>query len=91
MTGWADGDERTVWSVTAYGQESARSQSWFDTTVTKYHHKLSTHVSALTRAGLTLAALDEPQPTPADVARRPDLAEHLIRPPLLVVAARKQA
>lgn len=89
MTGWPQGRERTMWPVTAYGHESAREQLWFDTTVTKFHHKLSTHIAALTTSGLTLTALDEPQPTPAAVARRPDLAEHLIRPPLLVMAACK--
>lgn len=87
MDGWAE--EGAVWPVTAYGREAARRQVWFGAEVTKFHYRVSTHLGALIGAGLALTAVDEPQPAPELVAHRPDLAGHAIRPPLLLLAARK--
>jgi hypothetical protein len=57
--------------------------------VTKYHRRLATLAGGVLAAGLTLLGLDEPQPDPAAVARRPDLERHRHRPPLLLISAAK--
>ncbi len=89
MTGWVARGERTVWPVDDYAREGTRVQSWFGVRVTKHHRRLATLIGDLTAAGLTVTAVDEPYPDDDTLARRPDLAEHLRRPPLLLVGARK--
>jgi SAM-dependent methyltransferase len=89
MTGWvADGDT-TVWPVDDYARESTRTQLWLDTVVTKHHRRLATLIGGVLAAGLTLAGIDEPSPDDQTLARRPDLADHRRRPPLLLISARK--
>jgi SAM-dependent methyltransferase len=72
-----------------YDQEGARVQTWFGTPLTKYHRRLATLAGGVLAAGLTLAGLDEPQPAPVAVARRPGLAPYRDRPPLLLISAVK--
>ena len=50
---------------------------------------MATIVGAILAAGLELTGLDEPVPGEDALARRPDLAQHRRRPPLLLIAARK--
>jgi hypothetical protein len=57
--------------------------------VTKHHRKLATLIGGVLGAGLILTGVDEPCPDDQVLARRPDLAQHLRRPPLLVISARK--
>jgi len=57
--------------------------------VTKHHRRITTLISAILAAGRTLPGIDEPYPDHFALARRPDLADHRRRPPLLIVAARK--
>lgn len=92
MTGWltAPGGV-TVWPVDDYALETARTQLWLGTRVTKYHRRLATLIGAVLAAGLTLTGIDEPSPDDQTVARRPDLADHRRSPPLLVIAARRPA
>jgi SAM-dependent methyltransferase len=89
MTGWVAAGGMAVWPVDHYGEETARLQRWLGRDVLKYHRRLATVVGALLDAGLTLTGLDEPAPGDAAVARRPDLAQHRRRPPVLLVAAGK--
>lgn len=89
MTGWLLADGASVWPVDHYGEETARTQDWLGRTVVKHHRRLATLVGEILAAGLTLTGLDEPQPSAEAVARRPALAQHLRRPPLLIVAGRK--
>jgi SAM-dependent methyltransferase len=92
MTGWlTTADGRTVWPVDDYARETARTQLWLGTLVTKYHRRLATLIGALLGAGLTLTGIDEPSPDQEVLARRPDLADHRRSPPLLVIAARRPA
>jgi SAM-dependent methyltransferase len=91
MTGWLTVGEATVWPVDHYADETARAQDWIGSTVLKYHRRLATIVSASLTAGLTITGLDEPWPDDDALTRRPDLAQHRRRPPLLLVAASKLA
>jgi SAM-dependent methyltransferase len=91
MTGWVAADGGTVWPVDDYASETARTQRWLGADVTKHHRRLSTLVSGLLAAGLTLTGIDEPYPDDDTIARRPDLADHRRRPPLLLLRARKPA
>jgi hypothetical protein len=85
MTGWVTAGGVTVWPVDHYGEETGRVQQWLGRDVLKYHRRLATVVGAILEAGLTLTGLDEPAPADDAIARRPDLAQHRRRPPLLIV------
>jgi SAM-dependent methyltransferase len=90
MTGWltaADGG--SVWPVDDYASETPRIQQWLGTAVTKHHRRLATLIGGILAAGLVLTGIDEPCPDDEVLARRPDLADHRRRPPILVVSARK--
>jgi SAM-dependent methyltransferase len=91
MTGWVTAGGATVWPVDHYGEETGRVQRWLGQDVVKYHRRLATVVGAILDAGLALTGLDEPAPADDAIARRPDLAQHRRRPPLLLVAAGKPA
>jgi hypothetical protein len=49
----------------------------------------ATLIGGLLDAGLELTGIDEPVPGPAALQSHPHLAEHLRRPPLLVLGARR--
>lgn len=89
MTGWLVADGGSVWPVDHYSEETSRAQEWLGRTVVKHHRRLTTVVGGVLAAGLTLTGLDEPQPDAEAIGRRPAVAQHRRRPPLLVVAARK--
>jgi len=89
MTGWMTVGGRSVWPVDDYARETPRTQQWLGTVVTKHHRKLATLIGGVLGAGLILTGIDEPCPDDQLLARRPDLAEHRRRPPLLVIRARK--
>ncbi|QFZ18749.1 class I SAM-dependent methyltransferase [Saccharothrix syringae] len=86
MTGWLRTERGTVWPVDDYAAEGPRTQHWIIEGVRKHHRRVSTLIGALLAAGLELTDVDEPVP---DVATHPGLAEHLRRPPVLVLAARR--
>jgi SAM-dependent methyltransferase len=89
MTGWAETDEGTVWPVDDYASEGPRTQNWIVEGVEKHHRRMCTLVGGLLDAGLELIGIDEPVPGPAVLQGRPDLAEHIRRPSLLVLGARR--
>ncbi|MEU4766395.1 class I SAM-dependent methyltransferase [Actinosynnema sp. NPDC023794] len=89
MTGWLRTEDGTVWPVDDYAREGSRTQRWIIEGVEKHHRRLTTLIGALLAAGLELTGIDEPVPSRAALADRPQLAEHLRRPPLLVLAARR--
>lgn len=75
------------WPVDHYREEGRRDTRWFVEGVVKYHRTVETYVGALIGAGFRLAALEEPAPTAAALAARPDLALHARRPPFLLLSA----
>jgi SAM-dependent methyltransferase len=89
MTSWHECRGERHWPVDDYADEAPRFQTWLGGQVTKHHRRITTLISSVLDAGLTLSALDEPYPDHGSLARRPDLADHRRRPPLLIVAARK--
>jgi len=89
MTGWHECDGDRHWPVDNYADEAPRVQSWLGGQVTKHHRRITTLISAIIASGLALSGIDEPYPDHASLVRRPDLADHRRRPPLLIVAARK--
>ena len=89
MTGWIAAGQGTVWPVDDYARETTRSQQWLGTEVTKHHRRLATLIGGVLTAGLILTGIDEPVPDDQALARRPDLADHRRRPPLLILSARK--
>lgn len=89
MTGWVAAGAGTVWPVDDYARETTRTQRWLGIVVTKHHRRLATLVDGILAAGLILTGIDEPYPDDHTVARRPDLADHRRRPPLLVLSAQK--
>jgi SAM-dependent methyltransferase len=91
MTGWVAAGAGTVWPVDDYARETARTQQWLGAEVTKHHRRLATLIGGVLAAGLVLAGIDEPSPDDQVLARRPDLADHRRRPPLLLLSARKPA
>ncbi|MDP4500597.1 class I SAM-dependent methyltransferase [Nonomuraea turcica] len=90
MTGWRKTGEGTVWPVDDYASEGPRTQSWIIEGVEKHHRRLATLIGGLLDAGLELTGIDEPVPGPAILQSHPHLAEHLRRPPLLLLGARRR-
>jgi SAM-dependent methyltransferase len=89
MTGWFPAAGGALWPVDDYADEGPRTQQWLGRTVTKQHRRISTLVEGILTAGLTLVSISEPAPGRDLVARRPDLAQHRRRPPVLILSARK--
>jgi len=81
------GDE--IWPVRRYSEQGVRDTHWFIDGVLKYHHTVETYVRAVIAAGFVLADLREPVPTPESLQKRPDLKNHLQRPAVLLIAAKK--
>jgi SAM-dependent methyltransferase len=74
--------------VDDYADEGRRERTWFVDGVIKYHRTIGSVVASLLRHGLQVERLDEPVPTPAQVAANPALAIHRRRPPILLISAR---
>ncbi|MEV0796105.1 class I SAM-dependent methyltransferase [Kribbella sp. NPDC050281] len=74
--------------VDDYADEGVRRRSWFVDGVIKYHRTIGSTLAALRRHGFSLDVVDEPLPTPDQVAHHPHLAIHRRRPPVLLVASR---
>jgi SAM-dependent methyltransferase len=87
--GWivgADG-QRRGWSIDWYGDEGARSETWFVEGVRKYHRTLATLVNGLISAGFVLERLIEPVPSAAWLADRPDSRDERRRPMFVLFRA----
>lgn len=77
------------WVIDQYGEEGPRDQTWFIDGVIKHHRTLATILNTATAAGLVIERILEPTATRELLQRRPDLALHRKRPPLLLVRARR--
>lgn len=88
--GWStDAEGRKTWPVEGYLDEGPRSTDWLTKGVIKQHRTIGGHVNLLLRAGFTLSHLEEWGPTAEQIAARPALADEHLRPPFLLVAARR--
>lgn len=83
--GWIDATDTKYWLLKDYSIEGIRYQNWFVDGVQKYHRKQSTIVELLLKNRFIIIAIDEPQPSSEWLDKRPDLAQHLHRPPVLVI------
>lgn len=83
----ADEDGRRTWPVNRYAIEGERRTDWFAKGVIKYHRTIGTTLNTLVRAGFQILGVDEPAPSPEQIAEAPKLAEELERPMMLLVAA----
>ena len=75
--------------VDRYFEEGPRQAVFLGETVTKYHRTLTTYLSTLLACGLTLTSLQEPTPTPDQLASLPEMRQELRRPMMLLIAAHK--
>ena len=75
------------WPVDHYLDEAQRATDWLAPGVIKYHRTIGTYVNLLTGKGFTLRHLEEWQPTEAQIAAQPSLADELHRPMFMLIAA----
>ena len=89
LEGWcsSEGVRKKHWPVDDYRRESLRVSRWFVDGVVKYHRTIETYLNALIDAGFAIKRLLEPGPTEESVAERPELSDHMRRPPILVLSA----
>ncbi|SHG03841.1 class I SAM-dependent methyltransferase [Pedobacter caeni] len=90
MKGWITTEGTKVWPVAGYANEGIRHQNWFLEGVVKYHRKLSTIVRDLMAVGFQIDHMEEPVPTAAVLSGRPDLEQHLDRPPILIISVSRK-
>ena len=92
LEGWcsSEGVRKKHWPVDDYRRESLRVSRWFVDGVVKYHRTIETYINALIDAGFAIKRLLEPGPTEESVAERPELSDHMRRPPILVLSAAKK-
>ncbi|GAA1537432.1 class I SAM-dependent methyltransferase [Kribbella lupini] len=81
--------EASAQVIDDYADEGRRQRNWFVDGVVKYHRTIGSIVEALLAAGFSIEALREPQPSLDQVERKPHLAVHRRRPPLLLISARR--
>lgn len=93
LKGWCNSENvsKKHWPVDDYKKETIRISRWFVDGVIKYHRTIESYVNELIEAGFSIKRLLEPGPTKNAIAERPELLEHLRRPPVLVLAGTKQA
>lgn len=84
------GGEGWVWPVDDYAFEGPRTQHWILDGIGKHHRRTATLIATLLEVGLELTAVEEPVPSATALQDRPELAEHLRRPPILLLAARRR-
>ena len=74
--------------VDNYYYEGVRDAVFLGEHVLKYHRTLTTYLTALTDAGLSLRAVAEPQP-PQSMMDVPGMRDEMRRPMMLIIAAQK--
>ena len=88
--GWlVDEQGRKSWPVDGYQLEGPRVTNWLAEGVIKQPRTLGTLITLLIEAGFTLSHVNEWGPSEADLAARPELAEELERPMMLLIAAQR--
>jgi SAM-dependent methyltransferase len=88
--GWCvDAAGRRTWPLDGYLDEGPRTTDWLAKGVIKQHRTIATYVNTLVGLGFAIAHLDEWNPTDAQIASQPSLADERRRPTFLLVAARR--
>lgn len=88
--GWLVDDQgRKSWPLDGYQLEGTRVTHWLAPGVIKQHRTLGTLLNLLIQQGFTLSHIEEWGPSPADLMARPELAEELERPMMLLVSAHR--
>jgi ubiquinone/menaquinone biosynthesis C-methylase UbiE len=88
--GWmADAVGRKAWPVDNYFAEGPRQTDWIAKGVIKQHRTIGTYLNLLLRLGFAIAHVEEWSPTDDQIAADPTLAQERLRPPFLLVAARR--
>ncbi|HXT83489.1 MAG TPA: class I SAM-dependent methyltransferase [Verrucomicrobiae bacterium] len=72
-----------------YRDEQLFKQHWFVEGVEKYHRTISNYVNTLLIHGFCIQKILEPMPTDEQITAQPHFAIHKIRPPLMIISARK--
>jgi hypothetical protein len=75
------------WPLNRYLVEGPRTTDWLTKGVVKHHRTIATTLNLLIRAGFRIEQVEEFRPTPEQINARPELAEELERPMLLMVRA----
>lgn len=93
LKGWCRSEDvpQRHWPVDDYKKETIRVSRWFVDGVIKYHRTIETYINELLDSGFSIKRLLEPGPTQNALVEKPELLEHLRRPPVLVLAATKKA
>ena len=93
LKGWCSADDGTKrhWPVDDYKEETLRVSRWFVDGVIKYHRTIETYINEVIDAGFSINRLLEPAPTKNATTERPELLEHLRRPPVIVLGAVKRS
>ncbi|MFO2465785.1 class I SAM-dependent methyltransferase [Pseudomonas sp. 15FMM2] len=88
--GWLIDDQgHKSWPVNDYQLEGPRVTDWLAPGVIKQHRTVGTLLNLLIQAGFTLRHVEEWGPSAADLRARPELADELERPMMLLVAAQR--
>lgn len=89
QTEWLEADGKRVFALSDYGREGERVTNWVVDGIVKHHRKLATIVNSLIGQGFVLKGMDEWTPSADDFSALPGLADEIVRPMLLLVAAHK--
>lgn len=81
----------TVTPIDDYKKETIRVSHWFIDGVIKYHRTIEAYINELIDSGFTIKRCLEPGPTSDSLTERPELYEHLRRPPILVLTGIRNA
>lgn len=88
--GWAtDAVGRKAWPVNDYLAEGPRTTDWITRGVIKQHRTIGTYLNLLLRLGFAIRHVEEWAPTDEQITAEPTFAEERLRPPFLLVAARR--
>lgn len=79
------------WPVDHYQDESIRKTEFLQHPVIKYHRNMATYINTLIENNLSIEAISEPVPSQAMIDERPNLAQELRRPMMLIIKAKKKA
>jgi SAM-dependent methyltransferase len=85
-----DAEGHKSWPVDQYLVEGPRRTNWFAGGVVKQHRTLGTYLNLLIRSGFIMSHLEEWQPSQAQIAAQPELAEERERPMFFIVAAERR-